>query len=96
MAEQNTTNIARQGVSHEELCERMQEIEHIFGAISDSADSHIKTTCPYRDAAQRCTAKFECRFVARNRPHKGRCGWDGSDDYQLGWFPPQPAIEKPI
>ena len=96
MAEQNTTNIAHQGVSHEELRERMQEIERIFGAISNSADSHMKTTCPYRDTAQRCTAKFECRFVAGRGPHKGQCAWDGSDDYQLGWFRPQPVIKKPI
>ena len=68
----------------DQLHKRLREIENIFGAISNAADRHMETTCPYRDGENRCTAKFSCSFI--DKAGTRQCRWDGSDDYQLGWF----------
>ncbi len=65
----------------------MARLQEIFQDISDSANQVSTWRCPYKNAQDRCTAKFGCRNQSANDINSGLALCTGSDDldYRDAW-----------
>lgn len=65
----------------------MTRLDAIFRGISDTVTEVSQWRCPYKNAADRCTAKFGCRNQLRDVPQGELyiCGGDDSLDYRSAW-----------
>ena len=65
---------------------RLTRLTDIFADIVSQAETQSLTRCPYRNAADRCTAKFACQ-CQRKPAVDGllKCTHDGTLDYRSAW-----------
>ena len=62
-------------------------LEEIFKGISDTTNQVSTWRCPYKDAQDRCTAKFNCRNQSKTDIKDELSLCTGSDDldYRAAW-----------
>ena len=86
MAEQLRPDGAN-GVDPERYRRSVARLEQIFRGISDTVNAVSAWRCPYKDARDRCTAKFGCRNQNRSVPAGELYSCLGSDelDYRSAW-----------
>ena len=65
----------------------IDRLYHIFKDISDTVNAVSAWRCPYKNAADRCTANFGCRNQDRSVPDGELYVCAGSDnlDYRGAW-----------
>ena len=65
----------------------MSRLEAIFRDINDTVNVVSKSRCPYKNAQDRCTAKFGCRNQDRSVPDGELfiCTSDDNLDYRSAW-----------
>ena len=65
----------------------MARLQEIFQDISDAATQVSTWRCPYKNAQDRCTAKFGCRNQSVTHINAGLALCTGSDDldYRDAW-----------
>jgi hypothetical protein len=76
--------------------ERIRRMTELFAGIAGHAEATAKDRCPYRDAADRCTALFRCRnqLADPTRAEGTLCGHKGGFDYRSAWETRPEAWEK--
>ena len=88
MATNSKSNETRPAVDQERAQASIQRLMSIYSEISSVADEVSLVRCPYKDAASRCTASFDCRNQHFRPDHPGeRAICTGSDklDYRKAW-----------
>ena len=65
----------------------VERLTEIFRGISETVNAVSTYRCPYKDAQDRCTAKFGCRNQDRTPPPGELYICTGSDnlDYRSAW-----------
>ena len=65
----------------------MSRLEDILRGINDTANEVSKHRCPYKNARNRCTARFGCRNQDRSVPNGELfvCIGDDKLDYRSAW-----------
>ena len=65
----------------------MAWLQEIFQGISDTANQVSTWRCPYKNAQDRCTARFGCRNQSKTDVQNGLALCTGSDnlDYRDAW-----------
>ena len=65
----------------------MSRLEAIFRDINETVNVVSKSRCPYKNAQDRCTAKFGCRNQDRSVPDGELfiCTSDDNLDYRSAW-----------
>ena len=65
----------------------MDRLWEIYRQIGETANLVSKWRCPYKDARDRCTARFGCRNQSRRAGSEGLPLCTGSDDlnYRDAW-----------
>ena len=65
----------------------MSRLEAIFRDINETVNVVSKSRCPYKNAQDRCTAKFGCRNQYRSVPDGELfiCTSDDNLDYRSAW-----------
>jgi hypothetical protein len=74
-------------VDSEKARASLDRLYDIYKDIASTADEVMQTRCPYKDAASRCTAKFECRnqFFTSNPTCLPACAGSDQIDYREAW-----------
>ena len=73
------------------LEESLEQLWNIYQGIADTATEVSKSRCPYKNAADQCTARFGCRnqkFVTnskRNEKTLPICTGSDKLDYRNAW-----------
>ena len=77
----------RQPVDRERYRQSVARLGDIFRDINDTANRVSAYRCPYKNAQDRCTAKFGCRNQDRGVPAGERfiCKGDDKLDYRSAW-----------
>ncbi|MXY20179.1 MAG: hypothetical protein F4Y49_02460 [Dehalococcoidia bacterium] len=75
------------GVDKERYRRSMSRLEAIFRDINETANAVSAYRCPYKNAQDRCTAKFGCRNQDRRVPYGELfiCTGDDKLDYRSAW-----------
>ena len=76
-----------QKVDPERYRRSVERLTDIFRGISDTVNVVSTYRCPYKNAHDRCTAKFGCRNQDRSVPASELylCTGDDSLDYRSAW-----------
>ena len=77
----------RPPVDRERYRQSVARLGAIFRDINDTANRVSAYRCPYKNAQDRCTAKFGCRNQDRGVPAGERfiCKGDDKLDYRSAW-----------
>ena len=80
-----------QKVDRERYWRGVERLTEIFRGISETANVVSTHRCPYKNALDRCTAKFGCRNQDRLVPPGELYPCTGSDDldYRTAWEMPE-------
>ena len=75
------------GVDRERYRRSMERLSEIMRGINDTANAVSTYRCPYKNARDRCTAKFGCRNQDRQTPpgELFACMGDDKLDYRSAW-----------
>tara|TARA_B100002052_G_scaffold104520_1_gene96300 strand:+ start:850 stop:1089 length:240 start_codon:yes stop_codon:yes gene_type:complete len=74
-------------IDKEKYYKSLSKLDLIFRDISSTVTEISKWRCPYKNVADRCTAKFGCRNQNRTDEIQGLYLCTGSDDldYRSAW-----------
>ena len=78
----------RPAVDPERARASIQRLMGIYREISAVADEVSLIRCPYKDAASRCTASFDCRnqhFLPNSPGEQAICTGSDKLDYRKAW-----------
>ena len=77
----------QRGVDRERYDVSIRRLDAIFRGMSDTVTEVSRWRCPYKNAQDRCTAKFGCRNQQRNVPEGELyiCMGDDKLDYRSAW-----------
>ena len=87
MPQESQRGTQQGGVDRERYDASIRRLDAIFRGMSDTVTEVSRWRCPYKNAQDRCTAKFGCRNQRRDVPEGELyvCAGDDKLDYRSAW-----------